>query len=152
MGWGARKARVLGGGENSELLSIHTNYNTFMYEYNLCFAFSFLFFILFIFLVVFFLFFSILFKIFSKLSPVITRTTTLCSCPLFSFKTLPVWQGPTYFVLCLSVSVCQCVLVCLSLSLCSLCNLWCNYVKFGYVFGFIFFLFFSFLGNILACF
>lgn len=119
-----------------------------------CFFFSF--FYSFHFFGCFFFVFSILFKIFSKLSPVITRTTTLCSCPLFSFKTLPVWQGPTYFVLCLSVSVCQCVLVavvvCLSLSVCSLCNLWCNYVKFGYVFGFIFFLFFSFLGNILACF
>lgn len=87
--------------------------------------------------------FSILFKIFSKLSPVITRTTTLCSCPLFSFKTLPAWQGPTYFgpqFVCVCVSVCQCVLfVCLSVSVsvCRLCNLWCNYVKFGYVENFL---------------
>lgn len=67
--------------------------------------------------------FLILFKIFSKLSPVITRTTTLCSCPLFSFKTLPAWQGPTYFgpqFVCVCVSV-SCLFVCLSLSLCVGC-------------------------------
>lgn len=72
--------------------------------------------------------FSILFKIFSKLSPVITRTTTLCSCPLFSFKTLPAWQGPTYFgpqFVCVCVSVCM--FVCLSLSLCV------GYVIFGVI-------------------
>lgn len=117
---GGQESNGPGGGgskQNSELLSIHTNYNT-LCKFMLCTSIinfvSFFHFFFQVFL------FSILFKIFSKLSPVITRTTTLCSCPLFSFKTLPAWQGPTYFgpqFVCVCVSVCQC-LVCLFVCLC----------------------------------